>query len=106
MTSVGGFSLPQAFRSQARVWSETEFKTYFDKITQGVQIYPIEVPDVDLDLQLHKRGSLPGHDVIQLPNAFLFRNFHGKGDERFVFVLDAVSGMALCFGAAFAKRIN
>ncbi|MBR9766777.1 MAG: hypothetical protein GYB53_25490 [Rhodobacteraceae bacterium] len=106
MTAAGDFGLPRAFRRQARVWSETEFKTYLDKITQGVQIHPSEAPDVDVDLQLPHRGSLLRQDVMQLAHAFLLRHFLGKGDERFVFVLDADSGLALSFVAAFAKRIK
>ncbi|PTW95449.1 hypothetical protein C8N33_1301 [Pararhodobacter aggregans] len=106
MTAAGDFGLPRAFRRQARVWSETEFKTYLDKITRGVQIHPSEAPDVDVDLQLPHRGSLLRQDVMQLAHAFLLRHFLGKGDERFVFVLDADSGLALSFVAAFAKRIK
>ncbi|WP_341213901.1 hypothetical protein [uncultured Limimaricola sp.] len=106
MTAAGDFALPRAFRSQARVWSKTEFKAYLDKITQGVQIHPLEAPDVDRDLQLPHRGSLLRQDVMQLAHAFLLRHFLGKGDDRFVFVLDADSGLALSFVAAFAKRIK
>lgn len=106
MAVAGDFKLPRAFRSQARVWSETEFKTYLDKITQGVQVHPSEAPDVELDLQLPHRGSLLRQDVMQLAHAFLLRHFLGKHDERFIFFLDADSGLALSFVAAFAKRIK
>lgn len=106
MAAAGDFSLPRAFRSQARVWSETEFKAYLNKITRGVQIHPLEAPDVDLDLQLPHRGSLLRQDITQLAHAFLLRHFLGKGDERFVFVLDADSGLALSFVSAFAMWVK
>ncbi|HDZ80325.1 MAG TPA: hypothetical protein ENH56_03645 [Roseobacter sp.] len=106
MTSAGDFSKPRAFRSQARVWSETEFKAYVDKITRHVAIHPMEAPDVDLDLQLPHRGAMIRQDVMQLAHAFLLRRFLGKGDERFIFVLDADSGLALSFVSAFAKWIK
>lgn len=106
MAAAGDFSLPRAFRSQARVWSETEFKAYLNKITRGVKIHPLEAPDVDLDLQLPHRGSLLRQDITQLAHAFLLRHFLGKGDERFVFVLDADSGLALSFVSAFAMWVK
>jgi len=106
MTAAGDFGLPRAFRSQARVWSETEFKAYLDKITRGVQIHPLEAPDVDLDLQLPHRGALLRQDIMQLAHAFLLRHCLGKGDERFVFVLDADSGLALSFISAFAPWVK
>ncbi|WP_415182423.1 hypothetical protein [Phaeovulum sp.] len=43
---------------------------------------------------------------MQLAHAFLPRRFLGKGVERFVFVLDADSGLALSFVSAFAKWIK
>ncbi len=106
MTAAGDFSLPRAFRSQARVWSETEFKIHLDKITRGVQIHPLEAPDVDLDLQLPHRGSLMRQDIAQLSHAFYLRHCLGKGSERFVFVLDADSGLALSFVSAFAMWVK
>lgn len=45
-------------------------------------------------------------DVMQLAHAFMLRKFLGKGDERFVFVLDAYPGLALAFTSAFAPRIT
>lgn len=59
-----------------------------------------------MDLQLPHRGSLLRQDVMQLAHAFLLRHFLGKGEERYVFVLDADSRLALSFVAAFAKRIK
>ena len=88
------------------MWSETEFEAYLDKITRGVQIHPLEAPDVDLDLQLPHRGALLRQDIMQLAHAFLLRHFLGKGDERFVFVLDADSGLALSFVSAFAPWVK
>ena len=99
-TAAGDFALPRAFRSQARVWSETEFKSLLDKITQGVQIHPLEAPDVDFGLQLPHRGSLMRQDIAQLAHAFHLRHFLGRGDERFLFVLDADPGLALSFVSA------
>ncbi|TNF13011.1 MAG: hypothetical protein EP320_10560 [Rhodobacteraceae bacterium] len=106
MTAAGDFALPRAFRCQARVWSETEFKAYLDKITRGVQIHPLEAPDVDIDLQLPHRGALLRQDIMQLAHAFLLRHCLGKGDERFVFVLDADSGLALSFVSALAPWVK
>lgn len=58
MSATGDFALPRTFRDQARVWSETEFKAYIDKITREVAIHPLEAPDADLDLQRPHRGAL------------------------------------------------
>ena len=58
------------------------------------------------DLQLPHRGSMLRQDVMHMAHAFLLRHFLGKGEERFVFVLDADPGLALSFVAAFAKRIK
>ncbi|MGR3453614.1 transposase [Pseudooceanicola sp.] len=106
MSAAGDFDLPRAFRSQARVWSETEFKAHLDKMTNDVEIHPQEAPDVDFGLQLPHRGSLLRQDVSQLAHAFLLRHFLGKGDDRFIFVLDADPGLALSFVSAFAPRIK
>ncbi|WP_448327010.1 transposase [Sulfitobacter sp. M13] len=106
MTAAGDFTLPRAFRSQARVWSQTEFKAHLDKITRGVQIHPLEAPDADLDLQLPHRGSLLRQDIAQLAHAFHLRHMLGKGGERFVFVLDADPGLALSFVSAFATWVK
>lgn len=106
MVAAGDFGLPRAYRQQARVWSETEFKAYLDKITRKVAIHPLEAPEVDLGLQLPHRGTLVRQDIMQLAHAFMLRKFLGKGDERFVFVLDADPGLALSFTSAFAPRIT
>ncbi|PHP27843.1 hypothetical protein CJ301_09240 [Limimaricola cinnabarinus] len=106
MTTSGDFARPRAFRSQARVWSETEFKAYLDKITQNVAVHPLEAPDIDLDLQLPHSGALMRQDIMQLAHAFLLRRLLGKGGERFVFVLDADSGLALAFISAFAPWVK
>lgn len=106
MTAVGDFGLPRAFREQARVWSESEFKEYIDKITQKVAIHPLEAPEVDLDLQVPHRGALVRQDILQATHAFYLRRCLGKGDERFVFVLDGDPGLALSFISAFAPRIK
>lgn len=45
-------------------------------------------------------------DIAQLAHAFLLRHFLGRGDERFVFVLDADSGLALSFVSAFAMWVS
>ncbi|MBT8153400.1 hypothetical protein KMP13_05730 [Epibacterium ulvae] len=39
MANNGDFDLPRAFRDQARVWSQSEFTEYINKITQGVTIH-------------------------------------------------------------------
>ena len=44
MAAAGDFALPRAYREQARVWSESEFKEYIDKITQQVAIHPLGDP--------------------------------------------------------------
>ncbi|WP_156945892.1 hypothetical protein [Roseicyclus elongatus] len=106
MIAVGDFALPRAFRQQARVWPESEFKKYIDKITQKVSIHPLEAPEVDLGLQLPHRGALVRQDILQAAHAFYLRRCLGKGDERFVFVLDGDSGLALSFISAFAPRIK
>lgn len=106
MAAVGDFTLPRAFRDQARVWSESEFKEYIDKITQQVAIHPLEAPEVDLGLQLPHRGALVRQDILQAAHAFYLRRCLGKGGERFVFVLDGNSGLALSFISAFAPRIK
>lgn len=105
MVAAGDFNYPRAYRQQARVWSETEFKGYLDKITRKVAIHPQVAPEVDLGLQLPHRGAMLRQDIMQFAHAFLLRKFLGKGDERFVFVLDADSGLALSFISAFAPRI-
>ncbi len=102
MEKSGDFTLPRAFPKQARVWSKTEFQMYVDKITQKADIHPLEAPGVDMDLQLPHRGALRRQDIMHLAHALILRRFLGKGDERFVFVLDADSGLALAFVAAFA----
>lgn len=106
MAASGDFTLPRAFREQARVWSESEFKEYIDKITQKVAIHPMEAPDVDEDLQLPHKGTLVRQDILQAAHAFYLRKCLGKGDERFVFVLDGDSGLALSFISAFAPWIK
>ena len=106
MAKAGDFALPRAFRSQARVWSQTEFKAYVDKITHSVEIHPMEAPDVDMDLQLPHRGTLLRQDIMQIAHAFLIRHYLGKGDERFFFALDADSGLALSFISAFAPWVK
>jgi len=106
MVQAGDFSLPRAFRRHARVWSQTEFHSYLNKITKKVKIHPLEAPDADLDLQLPHRGALIRQDIMQLSHALLMRRFMGKGDERFVFVLDADPGLALAFVSAFAPWIK
>lgn len=106
MVAVGDFSLPRAFREQARLWSETEFKGYLDKMTHNVAIHPDEAPEVDLGLQLPHSGALVRQDAMQMAHAFQMRHFLGKGSERFVFVLDADPGLAMSFISAFAGRIQ
>jgi hypothetical protein len=70
MVAAGDFSLPRAFRDQARLWSETEFKGYLDKITHNVAIHPGEAPEVDLGLQLPHSGTLVRQDAMQMAHAF------------------------------------
>uniref|UniRef100_A4WR02 Uncharacterized protein n=1 Tax=Cereibacter sphaeroides (strain ATCC 17025 / ATH 2.4.3) TaxID=349102 RepID=A4WR02_CERS5 len=106
MVAASDFKVPRAFRRQARVWSETEFKHHLDKITRNVAIHPMEAPEVDLGLQLPHRGALIRQDMVQLAHAFYLRRCLGKGGERFVFVLDADSGLALSFVSAFAAWIQ
>lgn len=106
MMASGDFNLPRAYRQQARLWSGTEFKAYLDKMTRNVEIHPSEAPDVDLGLQLPHRGALVRQDAMQMAHAFLLRKFLRKGDERFVFVLDADSGLAMSFVSAFARWIR
>jgi transposase-like protein len=106
MVKNGDFDLPRAFRDQARVWSQSEFKEYIDKITQGVAIHPLEAPDMDEDLQLPHKGALLRQDILQASHALYIRKCLGKGNERFVFVLDGDSGLALSFVSAFAPWIR
>jgi transposase-like protein len=106
MSSVGDFALPRAFRSQARVWSKSEFSDYIDKITREVVISKWEAPEVEEGLQLPHCGALIRQDIMQLSHAFFLRKMLGKGEECFVFVLDADSGLALAFASAFATRIQ
>jgi len=83
------FALPRAYRDQARLWSQTEFKPYLDKMTREIVFHPSEAPEVDMGLQRPHKGALVRQDVMQMAHAFQMPNFLGKGDERFVFVLDA-----------------
>ena len=106
MAAAGDFALPRAFRRQARVWSETEFADYLARITRSVAIHPLDAPEVNLGLQLPHVGAMLRQDVMQLAHAFLLRRFLGKGDERFVFVLDADPGLALSFVTAFAPWVK
>jgi hypothetical protein len=106
MAASGDFSLPRAFRKQARVWYRSEFKEYIDKITRKVAIHPREAPDVDEDPQLPHKGALVRRDILQASHAFYLRKCLGKGNERFVFVLDGDSGIALSFISAFAPWIK
>jgi hypothetical protein len=106
MAASGDFTLPRAFREQARVWSQSEFKEYIDKITQKVAIHPMEAPDVDQDPQLPHKGTLVRQDILQASHAFYLRKCLGKDYERFVFVLDGDSGLALSFISAFAPWIK
>ena len=106
MTASGDFSLPRAFREQARVWSQTEFKEYIDKITRKVALHPLEAPDFDPELQLPHRGTLVRQDILQMAHAFYLRRCLGRGNDRFVFVLDGDSGLALSFISAFATWIE
>lgn len=106
MVANGDFNFPRAYRQQARLWSESEFKLYLDKITWKVVIHPSEAPEVDLGLQLPHRGGLVRQDMMQMAHAFHLRKFLGKGDERFVFVLDGDSGLAMSFVSAFAPWIR
>ncbi len=106
MDACGDFDKPRAFRKHGRVWSESEFKTYLDKITRSVQIHPMEAPEVELDLQLPHKGALIRQDITQIAHAFILRHFLGNCDERFVFVLDADSGLAVAFVSAFAPWIR
>lgn len=73
---------------------------------QGVEIRPQEAPDVDIRLQLPHRGSLLRQDISRLAHAVLLRHFLGRGNERFVFVLDADPGLALSFVRAFAPWVK
>jgi hypothetical protein len=43
---------------------------------------------------------------MHLAHAFLLRHFLGKREERLIFVLDADSGLALSFVAAFAPWVK
>lgn len=106
MAASGDFALPRAFREQARLWSQTEFKAYPDKLTRNIVFHPSEAPEVDLGLQLPHRGALVRQDVLQMAHAFLLRKFLGKGDERLVFVPDADFGLSMSFIAAFAPWIK
>lgn len=106
MEEVDDFRKPRCFREQARLWSETEFKFYLDKITRCIEIHPLEAPEVDLGLQLPHSGALIRQDIIQLAHAFLIRKFLGKSGDNFVFNLDADSGLALSFISAFASWIK
>lgn len=106
MMASQDFAVPRAFRKQARVWSQSEFKEYIDKITQNVAIHPMEAPDVDPGLQLPHRGALVRQDILQASHAFYLRKCLGKGNERFVFVLDGDPGLALSFVSAFAPWIK
>lgn len=106
MIADGDFGLPRAFRRQARVWSEIEFTEYLNKMTRKVAIHPLEAPDVDFDLQLPHRGAPMRQDIMQIAHAFMLRRCLGKGDERFVFVLDADPWLALAFVSAFAGWVK
>lgn len=106
MVAAGDFAAPRAFREQARVWSQSEFKEYIDKITQNVAIHPLEAPEVDMGLQLPHSGGLVRQDILQASQAFYIRKCLGKGAERFVFVLDGDPGLALSFISAFAPWIR
>lgn len=106
MTACGDFGLPRAFRQQARVWSQTEFEDCLNRITQRVADHPLEAPDVDLGLQLPHQGTLVRQGILQMAHAFYLCGCLGRGDERFVFVLDSDPGLALSFISAFAMRIR
>ncbi len=106
MTASGNFGRPRAFRQQARVWSQTEFEDYLNRITQRVAVHPLEAPDVDLGLQLPHQGTLVRQNILQMAYAFYLLACLGRGDERFVFVLDSDPGLALSFISAFAMRIR
>lgn len=106
MLKCDDFELPRAFRLQARVWSETEFEEYLDKMTRGVKIHPFEAPYVSMDLQLPHVGAMVRQDIMQLAHAFYIRRCLGKTDDRFTFVLDSDSGLALSFVSAFAPLIK
>lgn len=102
----GGVIVTITLAAQARVWSQSEFKEYIDKITQGVAIHPLEAPVMDEGLQLPHKGALLRQDILQASHAFYIQKCLGKGNERFVFVLDGDSGLALSFVSAFAPWIR
>jgi hypothetical protein len=61
MVAAGDFSLPRAFRDQARLWSETEFKGFLDKMTHNVAIRPDETPAMKLRVA---RGKVNAKDLF------------------------------------------
>lgn len=105
MKASDDFEKPRAFRQQGRLWSQTEFKFYVDKITRKIAIDPFEAPEVKSDLQLPHRGAMLRQDIMQFAHALLIRKFVGKSDDRFIFNLDMDPGLAISFISAFAPWI-
>lgn len=105
MMASGDFQKPRAFREQGRVWSETEFKAYLDRITRNIAMDVDGTLEVDVGLQLPHKGCLLRQDIMQMAHAFLLRKILGRGSEQFVFNLDADAGLSGAFISAFAPWI-
>lgn len=118
MIANGDFEVIRAFRKQARVWSKSEFKEYVDRTTIAKSLKDTKEKDrilaeikeaageVKEGLQVPHRGGLIRQDILQLSHAFVLRHFLGKGDQRFIFVVDSDPGLSIAFLSAFSGRIR
>jgi hypothetical protein len=105
MIAAEDFQKPRAFRRQARLWSQTEYKFYVDSITRKIALDPFEAPEVKPDLQLPHPVAMLRQDIMQFAHALLMRKLVGKSDDRCIFNLDMDPGLAISFISAFAPWI-
>ena len=106
MSAANDFALPRAFRQQARVWSQSEFADYLNRITRNVAISAREAADFDSEIQLPHTGAKIRQDIALHAHALMLRRLIQGADDRFTFVLDADSGLARAFVAVLATRIK
>ena len=106
MVASGDFQLDRCFRKQGRLWSQSEFKEYLDKITRDIPLGPEEAPEVALGLQLPHSGAPVRQDIQQFAHALTVKRLLGKSELRFVFVLDRDPGLAAAFLAAFMPEVK
>ncbi|NVO24992.1 hypothetical protein [Donghicola mangrovi] len=103
MLASGDFELPRSMRSQARVWSASEYLRMVMKINRSIRS--------EDDLLVGGSWHLPGEgarvrtDILMYAHMMLVKKLLGRDYRRAFFCLDAESGLAAATSALFVDEV-